>query len=91
MSLTGPDIDALAAVAASAEQLHCTLGIARELVVAEKRVNLRELDEAAGYVCARALDLPPEQGRAFRATLIGLLREVDALSAALASHGAPDG
>jgi hypothetical protein len=36
-----------------------------------------------GLVCARALDLPPEEGRLMRGELQALLSEVDALAASL--------
>jgi hypothetical protein len=79
----------LAAVRACLEQLGRTLGIARSLVVAGKQVDLTGLDAEMGYVCARALDLPPEEGRVLRPELMGLHAEIDALEAALATQVPP--
>jgi hypothetical protein len=79
----------LAAVQACLEQLGRTLGIARSLVRAGKLVDLTGLDAEMGYVCARALDLPPDEGRALRPELIGLRAELDALSVALVQRMAP--
>ena len=73
------------------EHLSCTVRIARELVDAGRRVDLTGLDGQMGFVCARALDLVPEQGREVRPSLIGLLAVVDALSVALASRAPPGG
>lgn len=79
----------LATVRACLEQLGRTLGIARSLVAAGKRVDLTGLDAEMGYVCARTLDLPPEEGRTLRPELIGLHAEIDALATALATQAAP--
>ncbi len=81
----------LATVRACLEQFGHTLGIARSLVRAGKQVDLTGLDAEMGYVCARALDLPPDEGRAVRPELIGLRAEVDALSTALATRALPPG
>lgn len=81
----------LAAVHACLEQFGHTLSIARSLVQAGKLVDLTGLDAEMGYVCARTLDLPPEQGRALRPLLIGLRAELDALSGALATRAPPLG
>lgn len=81
----------LATVHACLEQLGHTLRIARSLVQSGKQVDLTGLDSEAGYVCARTLDLPPEEGHALRPELIGLLAALDALSAALATGVPPPG
>jgi hypothetical protein len=76
----------LATVRACLEELGRTLGIARSLVQAGKQVDLTGLDAELGYVCARALDLPPDEGRGLRPELIRLRSELDALSAALGTQ-----
>lgn len=60
-----------------------TLGVARGLVEAGRHVDLAGLEDQVGLLCAKALDLPPEDGRAVRADLFALLARVDALSVAL--------
>ncbi|HVC62662.1 MAG TPA: hypothetical protein VND19_20135 [Acetobacteraceae bacterium] len=81
----------LATVQACLDQFGRTLGIARSLVRAGKRVDLTGLDAEMGYVCARTLDLPPDQGRSLRPVLLGLRAELDALSGALATRAPPPG
>jgi hypothetical protein len=78
------------AVRASMQQIGCTVEIARRLVEGGKQVDLAGLDSQMGFVCARALDLPPEEGRALRPALLELLQAVDALSAALMARAPPD-
>ncbi len=73
----------LATVRGCLAQLGRTLAIARNLLQAGKRLDLTGLDADMGFVCARTLDLPPEEGLALRPELIGLRAELDALSAAL--------
>lgn len=81
----------LASVRACLEQFGHTLGIARSLVQAGTLVDLTGLDAEMGYICARTLDLPPEEGRALRPVLIGLRADLDALSGALATRAPPPG
>ena len=81
----------LAAVRACLEQLGHTVGIAHRLVLAGKHVDLTGLDADMGFVCARALDLPPDEGRALRRELINLRSEIEALTAALALQAPPPG
>jgi hypothetical protein len=81
----------LATVRACLEQLGRTLGIAHNLVRAGKQVDLSGLDADVGYVCARTLDLPPDEGRALRPELLGLRAELDALSTALEQRAPPPG
>jgi hypothetical protein len=66
-----------------AEGIASTLRIARALAGAGRRIDLEGLDRPIGLLCAKSLDLPPEQGRQMRVVLIALLREVDALSETL--------
>jgi hypothetical protein len=76
-------------VRACLEQFGRTLGIARSLVRAGKLVDLTGLDAQMGYICARSLDLPPDEGRALRPELIALRAELDVLSEALATRAPP--
>ncbi|MCW3475101.1 hypothetical protein [Limobrevibacterium gyesilva] len=66
-----------------ADSIAATLRMARALVEARRRVDLDGLNGMIGLLCARALDLPPEQGRSFRARLIALRTDLDDLSVAL--------
>jgi hypothetical protein len=50
-------------------------------------VNLDGMDQMVGRLCARCLDLPPEEGRLLRPRLAELLSDIDALHAALAGQG----
>ena len=61
-----------------------TLRIARALLEADRLVSLDGLQPAVGLLCARALDLPPDLGRAMAPALADLLADMDALIAALA-------
>ena len=60
-----------------------TLGVARGLVEAGRHVDLAGLEDQVGLLCAKALDLPPAEGRAIRGDLIALLARVEALTGAL--------
>ncbi|HET6182071.1 MAG TPA: hypothetical protein VFA03_00585 [Acetobacteraceae bacterium] len=46
-------------------------------------VDLTGLDGQVGLVCAKALDLPPEEGRIARAELEALLADIDTLCEAM--------
>jgi hypothetical protein len=59
------------------------LGVALSLVEVGRSVDLAGLEEQIGLLCAKALDLPPDEGRAIRIELIALLARVEALSVAL--------
>ncbi|MGC8469413.1 MAG: hypothetical protein ACP5NI_05845 [Acetobacteraceae bacterium] len=84
-----PADEALAVVRAEAAALTGTLTVARVLVGQRRSVDLAGLDGLIGRLCARALDLPPAEGRQMRAVLSALLDEVEALAALLAAP-APD-
>ena len=85
---TPTDIETpLGTVRACLEQLSHTLGIAGGLIRAGRDVDLAGLEAEIGFVCARALDLPSEQGRAVRPMLMGLRAQLDALTAILSMRG----
>lgn len=67
-----------------------TVRLSRALVQARREVDLTGLDSIVGLLCAKALDLPPEEGRALLLELCAVLEEVELLSAAIAEreHGA---
>ena len=60
-----------------------TLRLARSMVGSGRWVDVEGLDRTIGILCARALDLPPDQGRRVRPNLALLLIELDALSVAM--------
>ncbi len=64
------------------EHLAGVVRLARVLASAHRPLDLAGLDDLAGRLCAAALDLPPEQGRALCPDLVALLGELDALAAA---------
>ncbi len=70
-------------VRAGAAALRRTTALARALAEAGRPIDLAGLDGQIGLVCARALDLPPEEGRVMRRDLQALLAEVDALANSL--------
>jgi len=61
-----------------------TICIARSLAAGEREMDLSGLHEAAGILCARALDLRPEHGRQLVPRLQSVLEELDALHTILA-------
>ncbi len=73
----------------AAEGVSRMLRLARGMVEAGRRVELEGLDQMVGRLCARCLDLPPEEGRALRPVLAALLVEIDALNASLARPKPP--
>ncbi len=79
------------AVRVLAEDLSQVVGVACALVEAGRVVDLSGLDSQVGLLCAKTLDLPPEEGRRARPWLIALSGGVEALSRALAARGAPAG
>lgn len=75
--------------AAAAEAVAGLLRIAQALAQARRSIDLAGLDQDIGRLCAAALDLPPAEGRAMRPLLIGVLAELDALSACVAAAAEP--
>jgi hypothetical protein len=51
-----------------------------------RHVDLAGLDSEVGLLCAKSLDLPPEEGRRVRPWLVGLSGGIEALSQALAAR-----
>jgi hypothetical protein len=87
----GLDVDCLddrpmRATLALADGLAKTLRIAKALLQSGRTIDLMGLEMMIGLLCARALDLPPEHGRAVRPELMTLRNETDALIALLAER-----
>jgi len=78
----------LDAVRALAEQLTRTVTAAADLLRSGRYVDLAGLDTQVGALCARSLDLPPDEGRRVRPWLVGLSGGVEALSQALTARRA---
>lgn len=70
-----------------ADAVAAMLRLACGMVAAGRRVNLDGMDQMVGRLCARCLDLPPEEGRVLRPRLAELLSEIDALHVVLAGQG----
>lgn len=64
-------------------QTEQTVRVAKALADAGRACDLSGLDQLAGIACAKALDLPPDEGRALRAQVTALLGACDALRASL--------
>ncbi len=78
-----PPADPVALQQALAEQVQRVVAIARALAGSGRPVDLSGLDGAVGLLCAKTLDLPPDQGRLARPQLAAILTELDLLGAAL--------
>jgi hypothetical protein len=70
----------VAAVRNLAQAIAGTLRMARGFLAAGRQVDLTGLEDLVGLLCAKTLDLEPEQGRQMRVVLIELRRELDTLS-----------
>ena len=69
---------ALAATLAMADGIGASLAAARGLLLAGRKIDLGGLDDLCGRLCARSLDLPPEQGRLLAPRLDALRDGLDA-------------
>jgi hypothetical protein len=83
--------DPVVAVSVLADELANTIGIACALAEAGRAIDLTGLDDRVGLLCAKSLDLPPDEGRRVRPRLIALSSAVDALSRAMAACAVPSG
>jgi hypothetical protein len=66
-----------------------TVRLSRALFDSGRSVDLAGLDAVVGLLCAKALDLQPEQGRELVPELSDMLREIDDLFTALTTAMAP--
>lgn len=83
MTESGSPIDA---VRGMADDLTRIVGIALTLVEADRIIDLTGFDNQVGLLCAKSLDLPPDEGRRIRPRLIALSGSIEALSRALAAR-----
>jgi hypothetical protein len=83
--------DPVAAVRVLADELTKTIGLACALAEAGRAIDLSGLDDRVGLLCAKSLDLPPDEGRRVRPRLIALCGAIEALSRALTVRAAPSG
>jgi hypothetical protein len=90
MSGTEPN-DPIAAVRGLAEELRKTTDLARALAESGRAIDLTGLEHDVGLLCAKSLDLPPDEGRRVRPRLIALSGAMEALSRVLATPPAPSG
>jgi hypothetical protein len=74
-----------------AEALKRTLDMAGALASSGRAVDLTGVGQQVGLLCAKSLDLPPDEGRRMRPELIGLSCRLEALSRLLAAKVAPPG
>ena len=85
-SLTGlseteafPDVP-MERIRSLAASLLGTIEVARTLAKSGRKLDLTGLDTHVGLLCAKALDLSPDEGRAFREQLVGIRRELTSLA-----------
>ena len=81
----GFDAAAMQAAVGISEGLARTICIARGLVENGRDVDMAGLDRGVGLLCAKVLDLPPDNGQAIRPHLQALLSAVNDLTHALQS------
>jgi hypothetical protein len=78
-------------VRALAEELTKLVDVASALVNSDRAVDLTGLDDEVGLLCAKTLDLSPDDGRRMRPRMIALFGSVEGLSRALTAHGPRSG
>ena len=81
-SLDPASFDPVQALTVYIEDLKKTIALATTLTHAGRKVDLSGLEHSVGIVCAKALDLMPDQGRTLRPALVALAAALDALSIA---------
>ncbi len=91
-SPSGPSAYGIDATLALGGNLSHMLRMTQALVAGGRNVDLMGLERQVGLLCAKALDLPPEDGRAVRPVLVSLLADLDTLSSTLSQQttGRPD-
>lgn len=76
-------------VRAGARDLQRAAAKTREFALGGRTIDVAGLDEHVGRVCAKALDLPPEEGRLASGALQALLAELDQLFEAMRLSAGP--
>ncbi len=90
--MTDADLyDPIAAVCTLADELTKLVALARALAESGRTIDMTGFDQQVGLLCAKSLDLPPDEGRALRPRLIVLSGSLEALSRTLAARVAPSG
>ncbi len=72
-----------------AERLSRTVAVARGLTAASRLVDLTGLQDGVGVLCAKVLDLDPEESRRLVPALLELRAQIDNLSTTMAGIGRP--
>ena len=83
MDMNWPSTPVSSAAQASLKRLQSAIAIASGLVVSGRSVDLTGLESVAGLLCAQVLDLPPEDGRAIRPSLVSVQESIAGLAASL--------
>ena len=81
--LPAPSPNQQDAILSLAGEVRRVVSLARAMAVSGRRVGLAGLENAVGLLCAKALDLPPNETSAVRAQLVLLGAELDRLTAAI--------
>lgn len=76
-------------VLTGARSLRGTATLAGDLALGGRAIDLTGLDGQVGLVCAKALDLPPEEGAQAREELQALLTAIDRLFEAMRLTSGP--
>ena len=76
-------IHQIEAVCALADELMNVLNVTKSSLEAGRSIDLTGLNDMVGLLCAKSLDLPPDDGRRVRPRLIVLSASIEALSRAL--------
>jgi hypothetical protein len=79
----------ITAVRTLADELTAMVGVAQALLQTGREIDLTGLETQVGLLCAKSLDLPPDEGRRVRPRLIALSGSIEALSRALGARMAP--
>jgi hypothetical protein len=75
------------AVLAAVDELHGVLSLAEALLLTGRDLDLQGLQGEVATICATVMALPPEDGRAMRPALSGLLAQVEELRGRLSMAG----
>ncbi|MCR0980671.1 hypothetical protein [Roseomonas populi] len=76
------------AVLTAVDELHGVLSLAEALLLGGRDLDLQGLEGEVATLCDAALALPPEEGRATRPALTGLLAQVNGLRSRISRAGA---